>query len=79
MVTGKGNTLNNRFLPFSNIKTDAVVQIDDDICITKEDLEFGFRYAVSESWTLILHKAGGPVVVVYSSYYKQLFVVCVWI
>ena len=46
MVAGHENSLNNRFLPFSNIKTEAVVQIDDDICATKEDLEFGFRYAL---------------------------------
>ena len=37
--------MNNRYLPFNNIKTEAVVQIDDDTCATKEDLEFGFRYA----------------------------------
>ena len=47
VVTGNGNSLNNRFLPFSIIKTEAVVQIDDDTCVTKEDLAFGFRYVVS--------------------------------
>ena len=66
MVAGHENSLNNRFLPFSNIKTEAVAQIDDDICATKEDLEFGFRYALSEDPIKFCTKQMGPVVVMYS-------------
>ena len=32
VVRGKGNTLNNRFLPLRNIETDAVLSLDDDVC-----------------------------------------------
>ena len=43
VVRGEGNSLNNRFLPFSNIKTDAVLSLDDDVCLTHEDILQGFK------------------------------------
>ena len=45
VVRGEGNSLNNRFLPFSNIKTEAIISIDDDACITVKEIAFGFRYS----------------------------------
>ena len=46
MTTGR-NSLNNRFLPFSNIETEAILAIDDDQKIPIGELQLGFRYAVS--------------------------------
>ena len=37
------NSLNNRFLPFDIIETDAILSLDDDISFRPEDLVFGFR------------------------------------
>ena len=44
-MRGEGNSLNNRFLPFSNIETDAVLSFDDDLCPTPKDIVNGFRLA----------------------------------
>lgn len=43
VVRGKGNSLNNRFLPFENIRTEGVFCLDDDISITTEEIEMAFR------------------------------------
>lgn len=37
------NSLNNRFLPMSNIETEAILTLDDDIGLTCDDMELGFR------------------------------------
>ena len=44
-MRGEGNSLNNRFLPFSNIETDAVLSFDDDVCPKTKDIVNGFRLA----------------------------------
>ncbi|KAG5447343.1 hypothetical protein CSKR_114311, partial [Clonorchis sinensis] len=36
------NSLNNRFLPLDLILTDAVLLLDDDVKLSKEEIEFGF-------------------------------------
>lgn len=37
------NSLNNRFLPFSVIETDAVLSIDDDVHLRHDEIQFAFR------------------------------------
>jgi len=37
------NSLNNRFLPFSEIETDAVLSVDDDAHLRHDEIVFGFR------------------------------------
>ncbi|XP_043213542.1 exostosin-3-like isoform X1 [Amphibalanus amphitrite] len=37
------NSLNNRFLPFDAIETDAVLSIDDDAHLRHDEIVFGFR------------------------------------
>ena len=46
IVRGKENTLSNRFLPLSNIETDAVLSLDDDVCLTQQQIVQGFRSAI---------------------------------
>ena len=43
IVIAPRNSLNNRFLPLSNIETEAVLSLDDDIRLSKEETELGFR------------------------------------
>ncbi|CAI8045652.1 Exostosin-like 3, partial [Geodia barretti] len=43
VVRGKGNSLNNKFLPYKEIETEAVLELDDDVLIAPEEIEFGFR------------------------------------
>lgn len=38
------NSLNNRFLPFDEIETDAVLSVDDDVHLRQDEILFGFRY-----------------------------------
>lgn len=45
VIVGR-NSLNNRFLPFSNIKTEAVLALDDDQLVPFDQLELAFRYTV---------------------------------
>ena len=44
VVRGKGNSLNNRFLPFEEIETECVLSMDDDMILGEEQLSFGFRF-----------------------------------
>ena len=37
------NSVNNRFIPNDVIETDAILSLDDDIKLSKEDILFGFR------------------------------------
>ncbi|XP_037081023.1 exostosin-3-like [Pollicipes pollicipes] len=43
VVTVGKNSLNNRFLPFENIETDAILSIDDDAHLRHDEIVFGFR------------------------------------
>jgi hypothetical protein len=40
------NSLNNRFLPFDLIRTQAIFNMDDDFNTDLETFEFSFRYAI---------------------------------
>ena len=44
IVTAGKNSLNNRFLPFSNIETEAILAIDDDQKIPLGEIQLAFRY-----------------------------------
>lgn len=45
------NSLNNRFLPFDEIETDAVLSMDDDIQLRHDEMLFGFRYQLNNFYT----------------------------
>jgi hypothetical protein len=41
------NSLNNRFLPYDAIETEAVLSLDDDAHLRHDEIMFGFRYSMS--------------------------------
>jgi alpha-1,4-N-acetylglucosaminyltransferase EXTL3 len=43
IISNERDSLNNRFVPFSLIETDAVINIDDDTSVPIKAIEFGFR------------------------------------
>ena len=43
VVKTKKNSLNNRFLPYAEIETEAVLSIDDDAHLRHDEIVFGFR------------------------------------
>ena len=52
MVIVGRNSLNNRFLPFSNIETEAVLALDDDQLVPFNQLELAFRYVLCMTCTV---------------------------
>lgn len=52
MVRTKENKLSNRFFPFDEIETEAVLAIDDDIImLTSDELQFGYEVMNGSSQT----------------------------
>lgn len=43
MVKASKNSLNNRFLPYDIIETEAVLSVDDDTHLRHDEIVFGFR------------------------------------
>lgn len=43
VVKTRRNSLNNRFLPYNSIETEAVLSIDDDAHLRHDEIVFGFR------------------------------------
>ena len=43
VVKTERNSLNNRFLPYSEIETEAVLSVDDDAHLRHDEIIFGFR------------------------------------
>ena len=43
VIKTEKNSLNNRFLPFSEIETEAVLSVDDDAHLRHDEIIFGFR------------------------------------
>jgi len=43
VVRAGRNSLNNRFLPLTNIQTEAILSLDNDQELSHEDIEFAFR------------------------------------
>lgn len=37
------NSLNNRFLPLTNIQTEAILSLDDDVYLRHDEIQFAFR------------------------------------
>ena len=44
VIKAPRNSLNNRFLPFDSIETEAVLSVDDDAHLRHDEIMFGFRY-----------------------------------
>ena len=43
VISARKNSLNNRFLPFDAIETEAVLSVDDDAHLRHDEIIFGFR------------------------------------
>lgn len=43
VLKAEKNSLNNRFLPFQQIETDAILSMDDDAHLRHDEIVFGFR------------------------------------
>ncbi|KAF8353477.1 hypothetical protein PRIPAC_98105 [Pristionchus pacificus] len=43
IIMPKKNSLNNRFIPYESIETEAVISMDDDVYVTQSELVFAFR------------------------------------
>ncbi|KAG9509293.1 Exostosin-like 3 [Fragariocoptes setiger] len=43
IVKTEKNSLNNRFLPYDEIETDAILSLDDDSPLRQDEIVFGFR------------------------------------
>lgn len=44
MIRTKANKLSNRFYPYEEIETEAILTIDDDIVmLTADELDFGYE------------------------------------
>ena len=44
VIWSEKNSLNNRFLPYEQIETEAVLSIDDDVYVRHDEIQFAFRY-----------------------------------
>ena len=55
VIQTKENKLSNRFYPYEEIETEAILTIDDDIVmLTADELEFGYEVCISDSPYCIL-------------------------
>ncbi|KAA0189993.1 hypothetical protein HAZT_HAZT000988, partial [Hyalella azteca] len=43
VIRAERNSLNNRFLPYSEIETEAILSVDDDAHLRHDEIVFGFR------------------------------------
>ena len=43
IVRPRNNSLQNRYLPMDLIRTDAILNLDDDVRISNSDYAWGFR------------------------------------
>lgn len=43
VIKSEHNSLNNRFIPFDEIKTEAILSIDDDTNLRHDEIIFAFR------------------------------------
>ena len=42
------NSLNNRFIPYDSIETEAILSVDDDVYLRHDEIQFGFRYVFNQ-------------------------------
>lgn len=47
VVRTEKNSLNNRFLPWDAVETEAILSIDDDAHLRHDEIMFGFRSAMT--------------------------------
>lgn len=43
VIKAARNTLNNRFMPYKEIETEAVLSMDDDMYLRHDEIIFAFR------------------------------------
>lgn len=43
VIRGGKNSLNNRFLPFDVLKTEALLMLDDDVTLRHDEIVLAFR------------------------------------
>jgi len=53
VVKSARNSLNNRFLPYDAIETEAVLSVDDDAHLRHDEIMFGFRLVSVTSKTVL--------------------------
>ena len=46
-MRAKKNSLNNRFIPYESIETEAILSVDDDVYLRHDEIQFGFRYVLT--------------------------------
>jgi hypothetical protein len=51
-VNGTRNSLNNRFIPYEEIETEAILSMDDDIDLKQYEIIFAFRFLNKKYYTL---------------------------
>ena len=49
VIKASKNSLSNRFIPFQEIETDAILSMDDDAHLRHDEIIFGFRYVKRSS------------------------------
>lgn len=65
------NKLSNRFIPFKEIETEAILHIDDDIVmLTADELEFGY-----EVWREFPDRIVGKLIVNYQNFCESDYVI----
>lgn len=52
VVRTEKNSLNNRFLPWDAVETEAILSIDDDAHLRHDEIMFGFRSVMVVAVTL---------------------------
>lgn len=53
VIKAKKNSLNNRFFPYSEIETDAVLHLDDDAHLRQDEILFAFRIWREETKSIV--------------------------
>ena len=53
-VNATRNSLNNRFLPYDQIQTEAVLSMDDDIDLKNHEIVFAFRCVTTSNAYILL-------------------------
>ena len=51
IVRPSKNSLQNRYLPMDIIRTDAILNLDDDVRISNSDYASGFREGLRPRWS----------------------------
>ena len=46
------NSLNNRFIPYDAIETEAILSVDDDVYLRHDEIQFGFRCVIDKYMNL---------------------------